>query len=294
MRGIADTIKEAQLQAQYYGMGMSRREYNILEEYNYTATLFGTEVAQSKRKEQRKEIAYEDACCEYDFDNMVVYTSRSYHEDCKFWLDIIKHFKMPIQVECADATTNYHDGDYNYTEYKSKVWRFRDLETKYSMDFSTEANVISSEDKEYRSGKTVHVKYIWAIPEDQGNYYKVNKSLRRFAKILFIDKYDYLEGWASRINQMPVRQGRSKNWRARKVRMKDRKGNLSKNDGIALLAMWIRAGFIISGEKKDDFMIAYISPDTYKYLTLEDDTAMDDQFKYARHLPYEIDTTYRV
>ena len=93
---------------------------------------------------------------------------------------------------------------------------------------------------------------------------------------------------------MPVRQGRSKNWRARKVKMKDRKGNVSKNDGIALLAMWLRAGFIISGEKKEDFMIAYISPDTYRYLTLEDPNAMTDQFKYARNLPYEIDTTYGI
>ena len=294
MRGIAETIKEAQLQAQYYSMGMSHQEYNILQEYNHSSILLGTDIAKRKRKEQRAEIAYDDAVCNYDFDNMVVYTSRRYHEDCKIWLDIIKHFNMPIQVECSDATTNYHDGDFNYTEYKSKVWRFRDLETKYSIDFSTESNELTGDEKNYRSGKTIHVKYIWAVPEDQGNYYKVNKSLKRFAKILFIDKYDYLEGWASRINQMPVRQGRTKNWRARKVKMKDRKGNVSKNDGIALLAMWLRAGFIISGEKKEDFMIAYISPDTYRYLTLEDPDAMNDQFKYARNLPYEIDTTYGV
>ena len=294
MRGIAETIKEAQLEAQYYSMGMSKQDYNLAEEYNHIATLFGVDVAQSKRKEHRKEKAYEDAVCNYDFDNMVVYNLRKYHEDCKFWLDIIKYFDMPIQVECANATTSYHDGDFNYTEYKSKVWRFRDLETQYSIDFSTEINELTGDDKNYRSGKTIHVKYIWAKPEDQGNYYKVNKSLKRFAKILFIDKYDYLEGWASRINQMPVRQGRNKNWRARKVKMKDRKGNVSKNDGIALLAMWLRAGFIISGEKKEDFMIAYISPDTYRYLTLEDPNAMNDQFKYARNLPYEIDTTYGV
>jgi hypothetical protein len=294
VRGFTDIIKEAQMQAEYSSMGLTAQDFNIYSEYNHDATLFGKEIAQSKRKEKRKVIAYENAHCDYDFYNMEVYSLRKYHEDCKFWLDLIKYFNLPIQMESTDSSTKYHDGDFNYTTYKSKIWRFRDLETKYSMDFSVDIKEIEEDEKKYRSGKSAHVKYIWALPEDQGNYFKVNKSLRRFAKILFIDKYDYLEGWASRINQMPVRQGRNKNWRARKVKMKDNKGNLSKNKGIALLAMWLRAGFIISGTKKDDCMIAYISPNSYKYLTLDDSTSMDDSFKYARNLPYEINTTYKV
>ncbi|MAH49128.1 hypothetical protein CMI37_25105 [Candidatus Pacearchaeota archaeon] len=294
MRGLTHSIRQATQYADYFALGLSPNEHRIHKEYKNTAMLFGIDVAQRKRKEARHEESLENANLSYDFDGMEVYNMKSYHADCKKWLDIIEHFDMPIQVESAIGKTTYHDGDFNWKSDEGRVWRFRDLETKYSMDFSTGKRDLTNEEKGHINGNLAHVKFIWALPEDQGNYYRVNKSLRRFSKILFIDGYDYLEGWASRINQMPVRKGRDKNWRARKVKMKDNKGNLSKNNGIALLAMWLRCGFMIVGDKKDDRLIAYISPLLYRYITKDDPHALDDELKYARNKSYDINTTYEV
>ena len=294
MGGILDSIRQATRYADYYSMGMTPREFNRHEEYKHTATLFGSKVANSVRKKVRHEESLENAQLDYDFDNMDVYTNRRYHEDCKSWLDIITHFDMPIQIESINGKTRYHDGDFNYSSHESRIWRFRDLETKYNLDFSINEQELEEEQKEHLSGTSIHIKFLYAKVEDQQGYFIMNKSLRRFAKILFIDGYDYLDGWSSRINQLPVREGRDKNWRARRVRLKDNKGNLSKNDGIALLAMWHRAGFIIVGEKQQDHIIAYMSPNMYNYITKDDPTALDDSLKYSRNKSYDIDTEYKL
>jgi len=294
VRGLTASIREATRYANCYAMGVTPREYNLYEDYKHTATLFGVDVAQSKRKKRRHEESLQGARLDYDFDNMEIYNNRKYHMDCKPWLDIIEHFKMPIQIESITGKTRYHDGDFNYTTKEGRIWRFRDLETKYSMDFSVTESQLDIDALSYLTGKDIHIKFIWSLPENQKGYFIMNKSLRRFAKILFIDGYDYLSGWAARINQLPVREGRNKNWRARRVRMKDNKGNLSKNDGIALLAMWHRAGFIIVGDKENDHLIAYMSPNMYKYITKDDPTCLDDSLKYARSYSYDINTQYEI
>ena len=294
MGGILDSIRQATRYADYYSMGMTPREFNRHEEYKHTATLFGSKVANSVRKKVRHEESLENAQLDYDFDNMEVYTNRRYHEDCTSWLDIITHIDMPIQIESINGKTRYNDGDFNYSSHESRIWRFRDLETKYNIDFSINEQELEEEQKEHLSGTSIHIKFLYAKVEDQQGYFIMNKSLRRFAKILFIDGYDYLDGWSSRINQLPVREGRDKNWRARRVRLKDNKGNLSKNDGIALLAMWHRAGFIIVGEKQQDHIIAYMSPNMYNYITKDDPTALDDSLKYSRNKSYDINTEYKL
>jgi hypothetical protein len=70
--------------------------------------------------------------------------------------------------------------------------------------------------------------------------------------------------------------------------MKDRDRKLSNNDGIKLLALYLRCGFFIVGEKKGDKLIAYISPLLYKYMTKEDPDALQDELKYARNFSYDI------
>jgi len=284
--GLTNSIRQAMRHADYFAAGITPSEHSIHAQYKETAALFGIDYANKVRKEVRREESLEDAHLDYDFDNMEIYHQRKYHEDCKSWLDSIDKYELDIQVESCIGKTSYHDGDFKWQADEGRVWRFRDMETKYAMDFSTAEKDLSKEEQGYINGKMVHIKFLWALPEDQRGYYFMNKSLRRFAKILFDDGYDYMEGWCSRMNQLPVRQGRYKNWRAAKVRIKDRNRKLSNNDGIRLLAMYLRAGFIIVGEKKDDNMIAYMSPLLYKYITKDDPDALQDELKYARNFSY--------
>ena len=287
--GLTNSIRQAMRHADYFAAGITPQEHSIHAQYKETAALFGIDYANKVRREVRHEESLENANLSYDFDNMEKYHKRKYHEDCKGWLDNIEELELPLQIESCIGKTRYHDGDFNWQTDEGRVWRFRDMETKYNMDFSTGEKELSKEEQGYINGKMVHIKFLWALPEDQQGYYYMNKSLRRFAKVLFKDGYDYMEGWCSRMNQLPVRQGRYKNWRAAKVRMKDREHRvLSKNDGIRLLAMYLRAGFIIVGEKKDDNMIAYISPLLYKYMTKDNPDALLDELKYARNFSYEV------
>jgi hypothetical protein len=272
----------------YYVAGFSPREMRIHQDYKDTATMFGIDYANKVRKEVRHEESLQNARLDYPFDGMEVYHQKKYHEDCKTWLDKIDELQLPIQIESCIGKTTYHDGDFKWMSNEGRVWRFRDKETKYSLDFSPCERDVSDAERGYINGRMIHVKFLWALPEDQGNYYKMNKTLRRCAYILFSDGYDYLEGWASEINQLPVRQGRYKNWRAAKVKMKDRDRKLSNNDGIKLLALYLRCGFFIVGEKKGDKLIAYISPLLYKYMTKEDPDALQDELKYARNFSYDI------
>ena len=285
--GLTSTIRQAMRDVDYYAAGFSPREMRIHQDYKDTAAMFGIDYANKVRKEVRHEESLDNAHLDYPFDGMEIYNKKKYHQDCKAWLDTIEELQLPIQIESCIGKTTYHDGDFKWLSDEGRVWRFRDVETKYAMDFSTGERDTTEAERGHINGKMVHIKFIHALPEDQKGYFYMNKSLRRYAKILFEDGYDYLEGWCARFNQLPVRQGRCKNWRSRKVKMKDRDGNLSKNEGIALLAMYLRAGFIIVGEKKDDHLIAYMSPLVYKYITKDNPDALKDELKYARNFSFK-------
>ena len=292
MINFQETVRQARLMGEYHSVGLSYNGTNTYEKYREIATLFGSEVANAKRKEERREEAIENAHCTYDFDSLEVYNKNSYHEDCKLWIDVVDKLDLPIRVESTIAKTRMHDGNFNYTTNESRIWRFVDEETHYNIDFEICPTEIDSDQKGRLSGKIAHTKFIWAKEENQKGWFKCNKSLQRFAKILFIDEIDYLQGWALRLNHMPCRKSRHTEWRNRKVPMKDKDGKLSKNKGIALLAYWLRHGFMITGEKQGDKIISYISPNLYHYLTEDDPHCLDDSFKYARRYSYDINTIY--
>jgi len=287
-----DIVRQGRLMGDYHSVGLNYEGYNSYEKYREIATLFGSDIADAKRKEERREEAAENAHCNYDFDSLEVYDKNNYHTDCKKWIDITDKLDLPIRVESTIAETRMHDGDFNYTTTESRIWRFVDEETHYNIDFEICPREMQADQHGTLSGKIAHTKFIWAREEDQKGWFICNKSLQRFAKILFIDGVDYLEGWALKLNSMPCRDTRHGEWRNRRVPMKDKDGNLSKNKGIALLAYWLRHGFMITGEKQGDKIISYISPNLYHYITKEDKHCLDDAFKYARRHSYDINTIY--
>ena len=147
---------------------------------------------------------------------------------------------MPVQISSITTSYKTADIDGRKTTKNIRIWRFKDIETNLNLDFEL-YDKTKEEDNDAREFNNVaHVKFIWAEPQYQQGYFITVKSLNRFAKILFNTGTDYLEGWAARINHLPVKYRNRKEWRDKKVLMKDNKRKLSKNNGIALLAFWLR------------------------------------------------------
>ena len=288
MINYTEIARQAAIAGSYQSIGLNYDDYLKSEAINEMAVLFGPKWKREQKTKLDAERYNEDIQLSYDFEGFDIYHKRYYHEDCKIWLDLIESLEMPIQISSINTNYKICDNSGRKINKDVKIWRFTDTETFLNIDFEVYDKAKDNNEDDIVFNNTVHVKFIWAEPKHQQGYFITVKSLKRFSKILFDTGTDYLEGWAARINHLPVKYKKRDEWRNKKVLMKDSNRNLSKNNGIALLAFWLRCGWIITGNKKDDSLISYVSPNMYYKGLKEDKDMWSDSFKYARNLPYEI------
>ena len=288
MINYTEIARQAAIAVDYQELGLTYQDYLLNKSINEMGALLGSDWKRKQRKQIDSARYNENIQLSYDFDGFEVYHKRYYHEDCKIWLDTIENIDMPVQISSITTSYKTADIDGRKTTKNIRIWRFKDIETNLNLDFELYDKTKEEDNDATEFNNVAHVKFIWAEPQYQQGYFITVKSLNRFAKILFNTGTDYLEGWAARINHLPVKYRNRKEWRDKKVLMKDNKRKLSKNNGIALLAFWLRCGWIITGNKKNDSLISFVSPKMYYKCLEEDNNMWGDSFKYARNLPYEI------
>ena len=280
---FSDIIRKTQDMVTAYEYGVEPVDYNRLREKKDLSILFGREFVEKKEIEERRQDQLENRTLEYDEDSFEQYHLRYYHENIKPWLDFIEEHKLPLELYHTDGKTRWHDGNYNWTSKDSKIYRLRDTETKYMIDFE-----IYDDDFRVRfnklEGEICHIKYIHAKKEDQQGYFVLTKTVRRVAKLLFNQDIMALNGWCFPMNNKEVHTDH--NWRNEMVYGKARDGTKSKLKQTKLFWLYMKQGWVVEGEKQGDALISYFSKRLYKFC-VDNGVDLESKLIYARNFSYE-------
>lgn len=280
------SINGAIRQAKYM---VSCYEYGVVPEYdnhldrNRLQMLFGSEYVKSMETEFRNKEELANRHLEYDEAAWEQYHLRRYHVDIKPWLDYIDQNNMPLELYHNTGVMTWKENDRDKKQ-EVTLYRFLDTETKYKIDFESFEEEIQPEDYSSIKGKFAHVKYIWTEPEYQNGFYKMNKTVRRSANLLFNNGHLSLNGWCLPYNDKDIRT--DSNWRKKLVYGTDRDGNRSESKQPKLLWMYLYSGWVVEGIKQDNALISYYSKDLYNYWKRVGHD-VDEQMKYARNFSYD-------
>jgi len=284
---LRDAIEDASEMLIFTDRGYAPEDFRYFKEKGKIASYFGQEYVDRKIKDDRRRNSLENRRLSYDDESFELNTMKNCHTDAKPWLDYTDENNIPIQISSTTGTTRWHDGEYNYSEEKVIIYQFLDTETLYKTDFEIGVDEVEDDAKDCLTGKTAHIKYIYAEKENQQGYFKMNKTVKRVASILFGDGVDKLEGWCFPQNEKKVNTSKHKNWRKVKVYGRDREGHLSDTMECKLFWLYMYSGWVVVGVKQDQPMIAYISKSMHEYFKNIDPENVERCFKFARNFSYE-------
>ena len=132
---INDIIRNSQGMLTAFEYGVDPVSHDYLKKRKDLASRFGGQFVAEKEADIRHRENLENRILKYDEDNFVQYTNKRYHTDIKPWLDYIQLSNMPLELYKTDGKTEWQDGNYNWTSLDSKIYRLKDTETKYMVDF---------------------------------------------------------------------------------------------------------------------------------------------------------------
>ena len=253
------------------GLSFARKTIGGTDDYsNYSREVY---LEQLEIEKQEKKVRLD-----YAMEDFKEQTLRSYRKEILNVLHLIKQHELELRLyHVQGCQYRLVDGE-RVIEEEPDIYRLKGPDG-YCMDFE-----ISDAETEHGINKVAHVKFI-IQPEvsKQGSGFRMHKHVMECTNILFKDNYFYLYGWASGINQFDVRRTRyGANWREHLVTIKDKKGNTSPPMN-RLLCLYLRYGWILTGEKKDgDHLIMFLSPVAKTMLKRELPAEAEEKFKYAR------------
>jgi len=266
-----------------YEFGVEPVDFHRVREKRDLSILFGSEFIEKNEIEERRQEQLENRTLVYDEDSFEQYHLRYYHEDIKPWLDYIEKHQLPLELYKTDGKTRWHDGNFNWTSKDCKLYRLKDTETKYMVDFELYDDEIGPEDN-FIEGVTCHIKYIWAKKEDQKGYFVLTKTVERVAKLLFNQGILQMNGWCFPMNDKEVRT--KDNWRNKMVYGRARDGTKSDVKQTKLFWLYMYQGWVVVGEKKTDALIAYFSKKLYNWFK-SNNLDIDSRLIYARNFSYD-------
>ena len=280
---FSDIIRKTQDMVTAYEYGVDPVDYNRLREKKDLSILFGRKFVEKKEIEERRQDQLENRTLEYDEDSFERYHLRYYHENIKPWLDFIEEHKLPLELYHTDGKTRWHDGNYNWTSKACKLYRLKDVETEYMVDFELYDDEVGTEENSIE-GVTCHIKYIWAKKEDQKGYFILTKTVERVARLLFNQGVMQMNGWCFPMNEKEVHT--KDNWRNKMVYGRARDGTRSDIKQTKLFWLYMYQGWAVVGEKKGDALISYFSKRLYDWCR-SNDIDLNNKLKYARNFSYE-------
>jgi hypothetical protein len=279
-----EIIRNTQSKVTAYEYGVEPVDYDIIQEKKDLSILFGREFLDKKETETRRQESFKNKILTYDEDNFEQYTKNKYHTDIKPWLDYINQNNLPLELYKTDGTTKWHDGNYNWTSQNTKIYRLRDSETKYMVDFELCDDKFGVDKNNIIGGLTCHIKYIWAKAEDQQGYFVLTKTVKMVAELLFSQGIMQLNGWCFPMTEKELHTDH--NWRNKMVYGTARDKTKSDIKQTKLFWLYMYQGWIVTGLKQGDALISYFSKKLYNFYT---DSGIDVESKliYARNFSHE-------
>lgn len=239
------------------------------------AAMLGHRNAEKIIERTEREEASQNKKLDYDYDNM----ERTFPQDAIPMLKRISANQPHLELFYTTGESYWEfKGDRHDVE-EVGIYRLK-APDGYCFDYE-----LGEMDDTYGGQfKTAHVKFVMQRDtKKQGNGPRMQRHVIECSSLLFAEGVSYVWGFCARMNQFDVRNTRhGKNWRAARIRIKDAHGQMS-GSIIRLLAFYLRNGWIEIGNKENDKLIAYLSPNAIRYLVAKGGNKTLEQFKYSRN-----------